>query len=117
MAQDGTPDQPTVPAFMAPLSAAATLAAADGQPATLDKDLSYQLTENENILAGFSSRGPIDVTARVKPDVVAPGVNVLSAIPTMYCEDEPCFAFFNGTSMAAPTSRLRQRCCSLSGPT
>ena len=47
-------------------------------------------------MAGFSSQGPTDVDFRVKPDVVAPGVNVLSSIPG---ND---WAFFQGTSMATP---------------
>jgi subtilisin family serine protease len=33
---------------------------------------------------------------------MAPGVNVVSSIPRSFCEGAPCFAFFNGTSMAAP---------------
>ena len=36
---------------------------------------------NGDIMAGFSSQGPTDVDFRVKPDVVAPGVNVLSLDP------------------------------------
>jgi subtilisin family serine protease len=44
------------------------------------------------------------VSYRVKPDVVAPGVNVLSSIPMSYCDNdvEGCWAFFQGTSMASP---------------
>jgi subtilisin family serine protease len=42
------------------------------------------------------------VAFRIKPDVVAPGVNVLSSIPTAFCGGNPCFAFFQGTSMATP---------------
>jgi minor extracellular serine protease Vpr len=57
-------------------------------------------------MAGFSSQGPTDVDFRVKPDVVAPGVNVLSSIPMSFCDSniDPngCFAFFQGTSMATP---------------
>jgi subtilisin family serine protease len=54
-------------------------------------------------MAGFSSQGPTDVDFRVKPDVVAPGVNVLSSIPQRYCDaGVDCFAFFQGTSMATP---------------
>src|SRR5213596_550158 len=53
-------------------------------------------------MAGFSSQGPTDVDFRVKPDVVAPGVNVLSSIPHQFCDAPPCFAFFQGTSMATP---------------
>jgi subtilisin family serine protease len=53
-------------------------------------------------MASFSSQGPTDVDFRVKPDVVAPGVNVLSSIPLSFCDGDPCFAFFQGTSMATP---------------
>jgi subtilisin family serine protease len=53
-------------------------------------------------MAAFSGQGPTDVDFRVKPDVVAPGVNVLSSIPRSYCGGAPCFAFFQGTSMATP---------------
>ena len=48
-----------------------------------------------NELAGFSSRGPVSFTGIVKPDVVAPGVNVLSSVFFG-------FELFNGTSMASP---------------
>jgi subtilisin family serine protease len=34
--------------------------------------------------------------------VVAPGVNVLSSIPGSFCAAPPCWAFFQGTSMATP---------------
>src|SRR4029434_2600284 len=55
-----------------------------------------------DIMAGFSSQGPTDVDLRVKPDVVAPGVNVLSSIPVAYCDGDHCVAFFHGTAMATP---------------
>src|SRR5439155_9633551 len=57
---------------------------------------------NSNFMAGFSSQGPTDVDFRVKPDVVSPGVNVLSSIPAAFCAAPPCWAFFQGTSMATP---------------
>lgn len=55
-------------------------------------------TGENNIIAGFSSRGPVTVdgSGRLKPDIVAPGVNIHSSIP-----DEK-YAYLNGTSMAAP---------------
>jgi minor extracellular serine protease Vpr len=102
MGSDGTPNQPTIPAYMLGLEARDEVIAADGTNATIHADLEYFLTENENIMAGFSSQGPTDVTWRVKPDVVAPGVNVLSSVPATACDDPPCFAFFQGTSMATP---------------
>jgi minor extracellular serine protease Vpr len=42
------------------------------------------------------------VDFRVKPDVVAPGVNVLSSIPLYLCGGAPCWATNEGTSMATP---------------
>ncbi len=102
MATDGTTPAPTIAAYMASLADRSTLAAASGS-ATLFAAQSYQVTSNVDIMAGFSSQGPTDVDRRVKPDVVAPGVNVLSAIPNAYCPGgEQCFAFFSGTSMATP---------------
>ena len=60
------------------------------------------LAPESNVQADFSSQGPTDVDFRVKPDVMAPGVNVLSSIPHQFCAAPPCFAFFQGTSMATP---------------
>jgi subtilisin family serine protease len=102
MGSDGTPDQPTIPAYMASLADAATLVAADGANATIGTDLAYLQSANVDIMAGFSSQGPTDVDFRVKPDVVAPGVNVLSSVPANACATPPCWAFFQGTSMATP---------------
>lgn len=47
-------------------------------------------------MAGFSSRGPVSGTMLIRPDVVAPGVNVRSSVPNN------SYANFNGTSMATP---------------
>ncbi|HET9492993.1 MAG TPA: S8 family serine peptidase [Chloroflexia bacterium] len=102
MASDGTPNQPTIPAYMLGLEARDEVIAADGTSVTIEANLDYFLTTNANIMAGFSGQGPTDVAWRIKPDVVAPGVNVLSSIPVSYCGGDPCFAFFQGTSMATP---------------
>lgn len=104
MAQDGTPNQPTRPAYMLGLEHKAALVAANGQLTTIGAGKAYFQTANSNIMAGFSSQGPTDVDFRVKPDVVAPGVNVLSSIPQSFCAvaARPCWAFFQGTSMATP---------------
>jgi subtilisin family serine protease len=74
----------------------------DGQATTVGANPAYFSTANANLMAGFSSQGPTDATFRVKPDVVAPGVNVLSSVPHQFCPTAPCFAFFQGTSMATP---------------
>lgn len=49
-------------------------------------------------LASFSSRGPVtaDGSGRVKPDIVAPGVHILSALPG------GGYGYLDGTSMAGP---------------
>ncbi len=59
-------------------------------------DPSEVVTDNEDIIAGFSSRGPASFLYNIKPDVTAPGVNVYSSV----FDNE--FAMFNGTSMASP---------------
>jgi minor extracellular serine protease Vpr len=76
----------------------------DGDSATIPVAQTYIRSgaAKDDIMAAFSSQGPTDVDFRVKPDVVAPGVNVLSSIPVSFCDGNPCFAFFQGTSMATP---------------
>jgi len=53
-------------------------------------------TDVADTLASFSSRGP-NVDMSLKPDIAAPGVNILSAVS--YGNG---FDFYQGTSMAAP---------------
>ena len=55
-------------------------------------------TNSKDSIARFSSRGPvtIDGSNRMKPDVSAPGVQVLSQLP------DSSYAAWNGTSMAGP---------------
>jgi len=55
------------------------------------------INENGDI-AGFSSLGPVEVdgSGRIKPDIVAPGVDVLSSYPGSTYEIN------SGTSMAGP---------------
>jgi minor extracellular serine protease Vpr len=78
----------------------------DGEATTISAAQQYFRTANDDIMAGFSSQGPTDVDFRVKPDIVAPGVNVLSSIPLSFCgaTAATCWAFFQGTSMASPHS-------------
>jgi minor extracellular serine protease Vpr len=64
----------------------------------LDKNstlIRINLIEEKDILADFSSRGPVTVTWEIKPDIVAPGVAINSTIPGGYLS-------LQGTSMAAP---------------
>jgi subtilisin family serine protease len=102
MASDGTANQPTVPAYNVSRGDSAALKLNDGGLTTIGATLAYFVSGNDDFMAAFSSQGPTDVDFRVKPDVVAPGVNVLSSIPLSFCGGNPCFAFFQGTSMATP---------------
>jgi subtilisin family serine protease len=102
MGQDGTANQPTIPAYMVSANDGLALKALNAQSTTIGAALAYLQTGNDDFMAGFSSQGPTAVDFRVKPDVVAPGVSVLSSIPHQFCAAPPCFAFFQGTSMATP---------------
>lgn len=67
-------------------------------PAIYDSAISIGATDASDAIASFSSRGPvtIDGSNRRKPDLVAPGVGILSSRPTN------SYGFSSGTSMAAP---------------
>src|SRR6266702_575641 len=96
MGQDGTPNQPTISGVMVGLADRTAIRADAGQNATVNGATVVEvLTNNQNFLAGFSSRGPANLLD-IKPDVCAPGVNVLSSVPGNR------FAMFQGTSMATP---------------
>jgi minor extracellular serine protease Vpr len=109
MAQDGTPKQPTIPAAMVSQGNGLAMASASTKTVSIDGTMIQEFFTDgpsADILAGFSSRGPAMIGNRVltevKPDVVAPGVNVYSSILMSSCASPPCFAFFQGTSMATP---------------
>ena len=95
MAADGTTPEPTIPAAM--VGKAEGAAMKPSGMVTVDGTTQQEiLSDNEDIMAAFSSRGPTPFTALIKPDLTAPGVNVASSV----FDGE--FAFFQGTSMATP---------------
>ena len=102
MGKGAAPTDPTIPAWMIGMDTADAFKAADGSAVAVAAPAYTYPFYDADVMADFSSQGPTDVDFRIKPDVVAPGVNVLSSIPTSYCDGEPCFAFFQGTSMASP---------------
>lgn len=70
--------------------------------ATVQIDPSGRVTPNRpDEMAGFSSRGPAP-DGWIKPDVVAPGVNVLSSGYGPSGQEFTGFGQVSGTSMAAP---------------
>ncbi len=68
----------------------------DDAIAIYDEVFSVGAIDQFGNLASFSSTGPVDGDGRIKPDIVAPGVEVLSALP------ENTYAALDGTSMAGP---------------
>jgi len=69
----------------------------DSPPAHYDEVFTVGAVDENRIIADFSSRGPVsaDGSGRTKPDVVAPGVGILSSYPHGYETND-------GTSMAGP---------------
>ncbi len=70
----------------------------------LDKGFFLEEAQDGNRIAQFSSRGPGPVAGILKPDVTAPGVDILAgntpdAVNTTAGET---FGYLSGTSMAAP---------------
>ena len=103
MGQNGEASQPTIPGYMVGLSDRTAIMTKNALATTIPALGSYVYSAAGNdIIAGFSSWGPTAVDARIKPDVVAPGANILSSVPASACATPPCFAFYNGTSMATP---------------
>jgi minor extracellular serine protease Vpr len=110
MAKDGLGGD-DLPAVMIGKSEGAVLRAANPPNASADATFQEFITDNQDILAGFSGQGPTNVDVAVKPDVTSVGVNVLSSI-TCVGTEFPCtttgngtdapWAFFQGTSMSTP---------------
>jgi len=73
-------------------------------PAEAKKVIAVGAVDRSGDIAWFSSRGPT-TDGRVKPDVVAPGVNIWSTVPIdrdIYDGNRDGYTQMNGTSMAAP---------------
>ena len=77
-----------------------------GNKVTVVLEKSFLLTtpENGNVMASFSARGPGPVADILKPDVTAPGVNILAGFTPDPANAAPGenFAYLSGTSMSTP---------------
>ena len=68
-------------------------------PGTYAEALSVGAINSSNTIASFSSRGASTFNGGIKPDVVAPGVGVLSSLNTV---NKNQYGQLSGTSMATP---------------
>jgi subtilisin family serine protease len=68
-----------------------------------------RLSNNSRGLAAFSARGPLD-DGRLKPDIVAPGTNILSLRSSQTSSSgwglhsNPAYMYMGGTSMSTPVT-------------
>jgi subtilisin family serine protease len=67
-------------------------------PGSAPKAITVAAVSKQLAVAAWSSGGPTPVSLALKPDVSAPGVEILSSVPPL----EGTWAAFSGTSMAAP---------------
>ena len=96
-----------VPAFLAAQTDSDALrdfAAGNGNSSTAGINFPpVAIPNTPDVLAGFSSRGPALGLDLIKPDVTAPGVNVLAVISgTTLTGGENLVGLLSGTSMASP---------------
>lgn len=76
-----------------------------GSPGSADAALTVGAVDDEDNLADFSSRGPRVGDGAIKPDVTAPGVDIVAALHsdgTIGAPVEPGYTSLSGTSMATP---------------
>ncbi|MGH9247732.1 MAG: S8 family serine peptidase [Acidimicrobiales bacterium] len=103
-------DAHELPAVHLGFTAAETLKAwvGDGgsdHSGTITGTVTDQDPANGDVMAGFSSRGPnLPAPDVIKPDVTAPGVDVLAAVHTTLPTAPPEFGLLSGTSMSSPHS-------------
>lgn len=105
---DGDSDLSDIPALMLGQADAnlflAEIDAGNEITAVLDKTLFLTEEETGNALGFFSARGPGPVQDILKPDVTAPGVNILAGVTPDAVNAIPGerYGYLSGTSMATP---------------
>jgi subtilisin family serine protease len=76
-----------------------------GSPGSAPSALTVGAVDRDDTLAFFSSRGPTQVDGLIKPDVTAPGVEIVAALHsagTINAPVEDGYTALSGTSMATP---------------
>ncbi|GAA1371592.1 S8 family peptidase [Streptomyces beijiangensis] len=76
-----------------------------GSPGTADSALTVGAVDKSDVLASFSSRGPRLGDNAIKPEITAPGVNIVAARAAGTTMGTPTGEFYtsaSGTSMATP---------------
>jgi hypothetical protein len=76
-----------------------------GTPGSADAALTVGAVDRTDAIADFSSRGPRIGDAAIKPDVTAPGVDIVAALHAAGTINPPVvdgYTALSGTSMAAP---------------
>ena len=82
----------------------AELDAGNDVTAVLDKSFLLTTGDTGNVMASFSARGPAPVPDILKPDVTAPGINILAGFTpdAANVAAGENYAFLSGTSMSTP---------------
>ncbi len=110
----GSPFDPASQAVDAAVEAGVVVAVAAGNsgrdgwqsvesPGTAARAITVGAVDSEDALAKFSSLGPVPQNWSIKPDLLAPGVEITSTVPTSGEVSDPTgYLAIGGTSMAAP---------------
>ena len=110
----GSPFDPVSQAVDAAAEAGAVVAVAAGNsgrdgwqtvesPGTAARAITVGAVDGEDALAEFSSLGPVPQNWTIKPDLLAPGVEITSTVPTSGQISDPTgYLPLDGTSMATP---------------